>query len=35
MHGIELTPEHPVAELVDHAQRAEAIGFDDELEHSL
>jgi 5,10-methylenetetrahydromethanopterin reductase len=28
MHGIELTPEHPVAELVDHAQRAESEGFD-------
>jgi len=28
MHGIELTPEHPVEEIVEHAERAEAEGFD-------
>ncbi|WP_256393587.1 5,10-methylenetetrahydromethanopterin reductase [Natronoarchaeum rubrum] len=28
MHGIELTPEHPVAEIVEYAERAESEGFD-------
>ncbi|SNZ12413.1 5,10-methylenetetrahydromethanopterin reductase [Natronoarchaeum philippinense] len=28
MHGIELTPEHPVAETVEHAESAESEGFD-------